>query len=96
MDEETCEQKNDRKLALFAELGSHIGPIVERETLVNLNRTTDCVDCLLAHVVEILAVYYQLDAEVAQQCFKAMRSQVQREIQKQCGDGLAKGPIIEP
>lgn len=78
--EETLQQKNERRLALFSEVGGLIGPVVERETSINLDRATDCIDVMLSHATEVLAIYYNLEAEEAQECFKMMKAQVAKRI----------------
>lgn len=80
MGEETLQQKNERRLALFSEVGGLIGPVVERETSINLDRATDCIDVMLSHATEVLAIYYNLEAEEAQECFKIMKAQVAKRI----------------
>lgn len=99
--EETLQQKNQRRLDLYSEFGGLIGAIVERETGIDLARATDCIDCLLTHATEVLAIYYALDEEVAQECFKMMKYQVQQRIKevqavrKEANEKLPEGTVIE-
>lgn len=73
---------NERRLALYSELGAVIGPIVERETSLDLARATDCVDCLLSHATEIINIYFNLSEKDSITCFKLMKSQVIEHIKK--------------
>ncbi|MEA1998471.1 MAG: hypothetical protein U9N61_03990 [Euryarchaeota archaeon] len=79
-EKETLEEKNKRRLDLYTELGVDIGRIVERETSIDMDRAMDCVDCILSHSTEILAIYYNLSQEAAVECFKMMKYQVSQHV----------------
>lgn len=78
--EETKDDRNQRRIDLHCEIGGAIGPIVERETSVELKRACDCIDCLLTHATELMTTYYNLSAEDGMKIFKIMTGQSKQFI----------------
>lgn len=66
----------EEKLELFSEMGSFLGPIVERETAVDIDRVKLCIDCLFAHAVEIIGVYRELSVEESVDLYEKIQSVV--------------------
>jgi hypothetical protein len=77
---ETKEQRDSRRIALHSEIGGAIGPIIERESGIKLERTLDCVDVLTTHITEILATYYNLTDKDAHKIFGIMSGQTKQFI----------------
>lgn len=65
---------NEERIKLFAKFGVAIGPIVEAETLKNMDNAHDCVWCLLAHITEIAAITYNWDEEEAKEYFNTSKN----------------------
>jgi len=73
MHKETKEERNLRREGLYGQIGAAIGPIVEQHTLINRARAIDCIDCLIAHSIGILAIYYEWPKEKALEAQKTVR-----------------------
>jgi hypothetical protein len=77
---ETKEQKDERRLALYSEMGSFLGPIVERETLKDRARATDCFECILTHAIELLHTHYGLEMKHSKILYKNIQKEIQNYI----------------
>lgn len=75
-------ETQERRIALFQELSTLIGPIVERETSKRLNRAIDVVDALITIIVEISRIFFDLTPEDGKEIFNNFRQDIITRIRK--------------